>query len=116
MSAFVSGPAAGVTLMFRRGPLYLRVVRGANGWDVLDQVDDAPAADEIVYVYRRIGDSRAAHLLYRGRGKQQSGWYEFADYEHVEPDVDTEELRRNAAWRAWVEEQPEATQSRLNIT
>jgi hypothetical protein len=105
MSMFVDGPAAGVHLLFSRGPLYLRVVRGPSGWDVLDQLDDTPADDEIVHVYRRVGDSRQGHLLYRGRGKQRSGWYEFADYEHVgDADVDTEELRSNAAWRAWVEE------------
>jgi hypothetical protein len=107
VSTFVDGPAAGVTLMFSRGPLFLRVVRGPNGWDVLDQLDDAPADDEIVYVYRRVGDCRAAHLLYRGRGKNRSGWYEFADYEHI-PDVDGEQLRDNGVWQAWAKERAAA--------
>lgn len=108
MSTFVDGPAAGVTLMFQRGPLYLRVVHGPKGWDALDQLEDAPAVHETVHVYRRVGESRRAHLLYRGRGKNQaSGWYEFADYRHV-ADVDGEQLRDNSSWRAWAREQAAA--------
>lgn len=106
MSAFRGGPADGVTLMFHRGPVYLRVVQGPDGFDVLDQLDDTPREDELVWVYRMLGDSRHAHLLYRGRGEVRSGWYEFSDYEHVEVDDETRErIRDTQEWRNWVKAQ-----------
>jgi hypothetical protein len=101
VSTFHGGLADGVTLLFHRGPLYLRVVHGPNGFDVLDQLDDAPLADETVHVYRRVGDSRQGHINNRGSRKgPESGWYEFADYEHVDG-VDGDQLRDYAAWRSW---------------
>jgi hypothetical protein len=103
VSTFRDGPARGATLLFRRAPLYLRVVenRHTHAFDVLDQLGDTPADDEIVHVYRRITEPVSAHLHYRGRGKSNaSGWYEIADYEHL-PEIDGEQLRDTAIWRAW---------------
>lgn len=104
MSTFLDGPAAGVTLLFARSPVYLRVVLDTlnGGWDVLDQLDDNPAPFEEVFVYRRLGPAMTAHVNRRGSGKP-SGWYEIADYVHVS-NAPGDELRDNAAWHAWVEQ------------
>jgi hypothetical protein len=103
VSTFRDGPARGATLIFRRAPVFLRVVenRDTHTFDVLDQLADAPAANELVHVYRRVTEPVHAHLHYRGRGKgPASGWYELAEYEHL-PEIDGEQLRDTAIWRAW---------------
>jgi hypothetical protein len=93
----LDGPAAGVTLNVARAPLFLRLVCTGTSWDALDQPWDIPKAGEIVHVYRRAG--AVTHVCTRG-----AGCYESADYEHV-PDVDGEQLRATAAWRAWARAQ-----------
>lgn len=108
MSTFHGGPAADLHLLFARGPVYLRVVQGPEGFDVLDQPEDEPAEHETVYVYRRVGENRRAHINNRGsRGKgPRSGFYEFADYQYVEVEPEERErLRDTAAWQAWATEE-----------
>lgn len=109
MSRFVDGPAAGVTLGIRRAPKYLRVVidKDTGTTDALDQLDDTPAPNEAIHVYRKIPgtSSGPAHLCYRGKDRDKSGWYESADYAHLE-DVDGEQFRDTEAWRTWAESNP----------
>jgi hypothetical protein len=95
---FHGGPADGRTLKFQRVPLWLRVVAmlpGEDGkdLDVLDQLDDEPREGEVVHVYERISYGFAC----------RGGPGEFAVYEYRE-DIDGQELRDTAAWRAKVEE------------
>jgi hypothetical protein len=101
------GPCKG-TFMVRRAPLFLRavlraqLVEGEGQTDVLDQLEDTPAADEKVFVYHRQGEAGAFHILARGKdGKALSGWYATGQYKHL-PDVDGEQLRDNGRWRVWV--------------
>jgi hypothetical protein len=107
MSTFHGGPADGVTLMLARAPLYLRVVTDqfAGKTDALDQLDDQADEHETIHVYRRRGDTRMAHINY-GRQRSRSGFYSFADYDHVDTEPETaEQLRDNLAWQAWVGDQ-----------
>jgi hypothetical protein len=104
VSTFQGGPAAGVTLLFARAPLYLRVVQGAGRvFDVLDRLDDEPTEGEEIHVYRRVGPQRPVHINNRGsRLGPRSGWYDFADYAHVPLPEDVRAgLRDTAAWRQW---------------
>lgn len=96
MVSFLDGPAAGVTLMLRRAPIYLRVTFNPAGKvDALDQLDDEPKPDEIVHVYRKVpGTSGKVHV-------RPGGCYEMGDYRHV-ADAVGDELRDTAAWRSWV--------------
>jgi hypothetical protein len=107
MVRFEDGPAAGQTLALHRAPTYLRAVRGAKGWDALDQLDDTPAADELIVVYRLAEKPSQYHLLC-GRGKRgnASGWYWNAVYRVVSPQPDDAVLRSNEEWQRWAQAQP----------
>lgn len=92
------GPVAG-HYMCQRAPLWLRGVVAANGKrDVLDLPEDGAAADEAIYVYRRIGTAGHVHIntgLRRG-----TGFYALAKYDYVET-VDGAALRGTDEWREW---------------
>lgn len=99
----LDGPAAGWTGMLRRAPMYLRIVIKAPGTvaltDALDQPEDCPDPDELVYVYRRRpGTLSRVHI-------RPGGCYTGADYEHM-PEVDGDELRDTETWRSWAQRQP----------
>ena len=104
MIRFVDGPAAGVVLSLRRTPVLLRVVRGPGGnWDALDQLDDTPAADEAIHVYRCATDKPTA-CFWHGRGKggrRTGGMSMVAEYSLLPFQPSDEEMRTNEAWAAW---------------
>jgi hypothetical protein len=96
MVSFVDGPLADTTLMLRRAPLFLRAVTDAAGKaDALDQVDDVPAGDELVHVYRRRGDASVVCI-------RPGGCYAMASYVYV-PDAFGDELYDTDGWRRWVD-------------
>lgn len=101
MSKFIDGPAAGVTLELRRAPVFLRVVIDPAGKvDALDQLDDTPAANEKIFVYRI--DPKTlfrAHVCRRSKG-QRSGWIESGDY-RLHPSQPGDAVRETAAWQEW---------------
>jgi hypothetical protein len=102
--SFLDGPAAGVTLSLRRVPKLLRVVRSSKGeWDALDQLDDLPAADERITIYRRRDDLAVTkyHLLFRGKDKGRSGWYWNASYSVIAGQPRDSDVRDTASWQAW---------------
>lgn len=105
MIRFTNGPAAGTTLMLRRAPQFLRVVRGPDGKiDALDQLDDRPALDETITVYRLLEGGGMIHLNMRDKkGKHCGGFYAMATYELVEPQPADADVRSTAAWRGWAE-------------
>lgn len=103
MSRFLDGPAAGVSLSHARAPHFLRVVSNGTSWDLLDRLDDAPRPDEIVYVYEQVPNTHLGRVHISGG--PSSGWFASADYRY-RPDVDGEQLRETAAWRAWASAQP----------
>lgn len=106
-TTFMDGPAAGQGFDLRRAPMYLRVVEVVEQmgkFDALDQLDDEPREGERVHVYRIVpGSFGCVYVCARGRGAL-GGRYESGIYRYV-PDVDGEQLRETAAWRAWVDAQ-----------
>lgn len=101
------GPAAGI-YSARRAPHFLRAVvaRSDGRVDLLDQLYDEPRPIEDVFVYEAEPGSvfdpdtlaRTGTFLCPPPGA--SGRY------HYRADVDGEELRTTAAWRAWARAQP----------
>ncbi len=99
MVRFLDGPAAGVVLMLRRAPPYLRVtVNAAGEWDALDQLGDEAARGEAVTVYRRVGKAGRLHIDYT---RKQSAWYAVAEYRQAPEQPDDATGRDTAKWRAW---------------
>lgn len=104
-TTFMNGPAAGAGLALRRAPMFLRVVIDETDGtvDALDQLDDTPGPSEKIHVYQLAAPASQAHVCYRGRDRDRSGWYAVGIYRHV-PDVDGEMVRETERWRAWVDE------------
>ena len=100
---FTDGPAAGRTLMLRRGPLYLRVTFDVNRlkWDALDQVTDTPNAPEAVFVYRRVGEPSAAFIDWTEHGKRRGGCFAVASYAVVAEQPADDVMRDTEKWQAW---------------
>lgn len=105
MTKFLNGPAAGQTLMLKRAPIYLRVVRlaigvGSSKWDALDQPTDNPETGEIVFAYKCKckGEPGTVHL---NMGRKGGGWYAVAEYELCEVQPTDAEMRSTPAWQAW---------------
>jgi hypothetical protein len=98
MTTFENGPAAGQTLMLKRCPVFLRVVRNSSGEvDALDQLDDEPAADEAIFAYRTDGTTGTVHI----RKKFGGGFYPIADYRIVENQPSDEIMRSSQKWAEW---------------
>lgn len=108
MITFLDGEAAGQTLMLRRAPKLLRVVKSSRGnWDALDQLNDQPKPTEKIFVYERRDDLEVStyHLCIRGKGKGGSGYYYRASYS-VFPEQPADALIRTTdAWRSWASAQ-----------
>jgi hypothetical protein len=108
---FTDGPADGHELALQRAPMFLRVVVDTreplkrNGLprvkaiDALDLLDDEPRPHESIHIYEVIWANEPVHICARGSGAR-SGWYVSASYRH-RADVDGEQMRDTAAWRAW---------------
>jgi hypothetical protein len=89
----LDGPAEGRSFNAQRAPLFLRVVRDQNGkWDVLDQLDDQPAGDETIFIYRKVAGT-GGHACTRGQG-----CYEMGDYRHLAA-ADVDQARDTEEWR-----------------
>lgn len=102
MIQIVDGPAGGVTFTLHRAPIFLRLVHGPKGWDALDQLEDTPASDETVHVYRKAAGGGIVCIHGRGGGCFPTG-----EYFHV-PDADGEAIRETSAWRARCDKRAEA--------
>jgi hypothetical protein len=102
MIKFVDGPADGKTLMLRRCPGLLRVVKsGVDEWDALDQLTDTPQSEEQIFIYRRLDDPPPSKFhLYGGR-KGTTGWYVSASYSLLEEQPADEDMRTNERWQRW---------------
>lgn len=100
MTRFIDGPAAGVTLMLRRAPHFLRAVHDGKDWDALDQLEDRPAASEIVVAYEMVGEPTWMHI----RARKGGGIYRGGSYQVVKDQPADEVLRNQAAWEAWAVE------------
>lgn len=103
MTTFEDGPAKGQNLALKRSPMFLRVVTDCAGkWDALDQPDDSPRREEMVFVYRLSGEPGWCHI---NRGRRGSGFYPIAIYHYVKPQPD-QGVRELADWIKWCKEQP----------
>lgn len=100
MTTFEGGPAAGVTLMLRRAPIYLRVTRSAEGFDALDLLKDEPAEGEELFAYKLAGKPGAVHIDFTRRS---SAWFTVARYVWVAEQPAQEVMRSRSRWRAWCE-------------
>lgn len=96
------GPLAGKSLLLRRAPVFLRVTQAGENVDGLDQLDDAPRAEESIHVYRRRGSAGVCHIHRRGGG---SGFYAAGNYFHHHTQPDDATARDADAWRDWCLEQ-----------
>jgi hypothetical protein len=99
------GPAAG-RYSVRRAPYFLRAVVDRSGrCDLLDQLGDQPMPGETVHVYEATGilfdpDTMARMGTFLCPRPGASGTYRHR------ADVDGEQLRETAAWRAWTRAEP----------
>lgn len=118
MIRLLDGPAAGSELSLRRAPYFLRVVidRRSGKVDALDMLDDTPLPGEAVHVYQ--GQRDTLRMLpddiivcVRGPGGLQQAGGASGDYQH-RADVDGEQLRDTAAWRAWVTDEVRRSEDR----
>lgn len=113
MTEFLDGPAAGVVLMLRRSPKFLRVVAAKVNakrqatffddssptltWDALDQLADTPNANETPYAYRLVSANGIA-CIRSGKGK---GCYPMAKYTVVPHQPDDAVMRSTEQWQQW---------------
>lgn len=107
MIRFSDGPAEGQYLMLRRAPLYLRVVFDTieQKWDALDQIPDAPAAGDVIYVYRREGAAGYAMIDWTERGRRRGGRFASGVYQLAAEQPDDATARDKDKWQAWCWEQ-----------
>jgi len=96
MTKFLDGPAAGVVLMLRRSPTFLRVChKGRSEWDALDQVSDTPRAGEVLYAYRLVKDDGVVFV-------RPGGAYRLAEYAYIADTQPSDEAMRDTmTWRGW---------------
>lgn len=82
MSKFINGPAKGINLSLGRSPYFLRAVRDPRGkWDALDKIDDEPALEEEIHVYRIASEPIIMHVDGRDSktGKRYGRWTSIAE-------------------------------------
>lgn len=105
MIRLTDGPAAGVQLHLNRTPILLRVVEGPGGkFDALDQLDDVPADDEKIYVYRITAPPGVAFLDYHDKAGRRCGKRLLtATYAALPDQPEDAQVRTTAAWQAWCE-------------
>lgn len=95
MTKFVDGPADGQTLMLKRQPLFLRVVRdGAGKWDALDQLHDSPRHGEEAFVYVHVADDGCVFV-------RPGGMYRTTRYALFPQQPSQAVLRDTVAWRGF---------------
>lgn len=108
MLTMIDGPAAGQGFNCTRSPVLLRVVHDQkrDRWDALDQLGDAPTADELIYVYVMTSLLGHAFITCRGadgRRKGQRG--AIAKYKLYDAVPSDHEARNTKAWRGWADAQ-----------
>lgn len=104
MTKFNDGPAAGVTLMLKRNPKYLRVVRGidpASKFDALDQPHDTPEPHEIIFAYEMAKQIGAAFI----DGPKCRGCYPVSEYKLCANQPTDAQMRSQEQWVQWCEAQ-----------
>jgi hypothetical protein len=106
VTTFEDGPAMAKTLCLRRSPRLLRVVISSAGEvDALDQLDDVPAMDEAIVVYRLVEDRGWIHINSRDRktNRYTGGTFAMACYRLHSVQPPTSVLRSTSDWRIWAQ-------------
>lgn len=98
-------PLFRVILSLKRVPAYLRftvkwIARCTREWDALDQLDDQPLPDEMIFV-GRLAKKGSMHLDRTVNGRRIGEWFQTADYEPVAEQPPDDVLRDNAKWAEW---------------
>jgi hypothetical protein len=106
MTTFIDGPAQGEVLRLKRAPLFLRVVQNGCAFDGLDQIEDEPAATEIIYVYQ-LCERPAGHVTTTG------GTYPIARYRYFDPQPADSLVRENHSWKGWTQRTWDALKQRV---
>ena len=113
MTTFLDGPAKGVTLELRRSPAFLRVTRSGEKWDALDQLDDEPFDEEVIFVYKVVSQPTHGFIDYRSKsGRREGRQFTNAEYRlYVFRPVDEAALRDNRRWGEWAQAEGEKLQA-----
>ena len=109
-TVFQGGFADGKSLLLKRSPLFLRVVKDKKGdIDALDLLEDKPEPDETIMVYRLVKRGGAAFVDgVDKKGKRWGGRFEIASYTVNQSQPSPEVVRDTAKWRAWTQAEAEA--------
>lgn len=100
MTTFTDGPAHSKTLMLHRAPFFLRVVMSPDDIDALDQPEDTPNANELLFAYRLTKLPGHCHIrASKGRG----GFFPIAEYALIDPQPTDAQMRDRDQWVAWCE-------------
>lgn len=96
-------------LDLKRVPKYLRFVCAglsscSRSWDALDQLDDTPNRDEMIFV-GKLANRGTVHLDRVVKGRRVGEWYGTATYDPVDQQPTEEIVRDNEKWRQWCMEQ-----------
>ncbi len=105
MITFLNGPAKGQSLSLTRAAYFLRIVHGPKGWDGLDQLEDTPAPDETIHIYRAANTPSTVHVDGCTNGKRWSKWMVHGEYRLAIEQPDDATARNNPAWREWCQDQ-----------
>ena len=100
MMRLTDGPAEGQSFRISRAPLFVRIVEGPGGWDILNMLDDRIQENERPYCYVWQDIPTVAHF----RQKTGSGWRALGLYRLFEPQPRLEIMMDQDKWEAWVDE------------
>ncbi|MEM1207731.1 MAG: hypothetical protein AAGI54_00560 [Planctomycetota bacterium] len=105
MITFLDGPAADITLVLQRAPVFLRAVVTKRGeWDALDLPDDEPKAGEQIHIYVRQGTPIVGFIDYRTgpKGGRRAGHpFASAEYRYAAEQPPDGVARDTKRWQAW---------------
>lgn len=102
MITLIHSPTEKQTLMLRRAPYFLRVVRDKLGKvDALDQLRDEPRDDETIRVYVRDPGAMQRGVHLNTGGKKGGGWFAVATYRVSPLQPSDDIMRRNGLWAEW---------------
>lgn len=90
------------SLQLRRAPMFLRVVydRKAKAWDALDQLDDEPKEDELIFAFQKT-DNGTVHVDKVVKGRRVGEWHHTAHYDLVQDQPDDYVMRDSKSWQEW---------------
>lgn len=101
MTRFLDGPAKEATFMIRRTPVFVRVTKEGEKFDILNDAGDTPKRTETLFAY--VLTERPGMCCIRASGGR-GGIFQSGTYRHCDPQPDDATMRDQSKWEAWVEE------------